>query len=53
LGNFEVDSPDNLTLPFNCNDDCVLESVGDHAVVVSSALGDWLTEMLTELRDLP
>ena len=48
LGNFEVDSPDNWTAPFNCNDDCLLESVGDHAKVLASALGDVLTEMLSD-----
>jgi hypothetical protein len=48
LGNFEVDSPDNWTAPFNCDDDCLLESVGDHAKILASALGDVLTEMLDD-----
>ena len=48
LGNFEVNAPDNWTAPIDCDNDCLLESVGDHARVLAAALGDVLTEMLDD-----
>ena len=47
LGEEELLLPANSTVPFACNEDCMVEAVGDHAKILASALGDMVTEMLT------
>jgi hypothetical protein len=46
LGEKEFSIPANSTVPFVCNDDCVLGAVGDHAKILAAALGDWVTVIL-------
>jgi hypothetical protein len=47
LGEKEFNIPANSTVPFACNDDCMIGAVGDHAKILGAALGDWVTVILT------
>lgn len=48
LGSFEVDSPDNWTAPFECDNECILEAVGDKARILAQSLGEVLVTMLDD-----
>ncbi len=46
LGNFEVSSPGNWMAPVECNRECVIETVGDHASALGRDLGAVLATQL-------
>ena len=51
LGNFEVETPNSVSVPTDCNRECLLESVGKHTKTLSADLGAVLTTKLAHLVD--
>lgn len=49
LGNYEVDLPDHINAPANCNRECILEAVGKHAGELAKDLGVVLAKKLDAL----
>ncbi len=51
LGNFEVEIPRAIIAPYDCTRECLLETVGRQARLLSQDLGAVLTEKLAHMTD--